>query len=271
MQTIADAKRVALISYSFWAQVLGLLAIVLPELLYDFAEIEVNPYFLWWLAVGLALFGILGRFVKQSGGFLRNFLRVLATALMIFVLSWLLSPSAIAGPLLVDGRQPTVAQPVVTLAAYPSEEETLAVAMPFIEQEEGMVLQAYRDVIGVPTICAGTTRGVVMGMRKTLAECRKIFRAELIEYRNGLHRYFTAETKNLRLTPWRDTAFLSLAINIGWFKAGKSTATKRLNAGDIPGACNALTWYNKAGGRVWRQLVNRRGREEAKCLIGVAA
>jgi GH24 family phage-related lysozyme (muramidase) len=270
MQTIADARRVALISYSFWAQVLGLLAIVLPELLFDFAEIEVNPYFLWWLAVGLALFGILGRFVKQSGGFLRNFLRVLATALMILVLSWLLSASAIAGPMLVDSQQPAVAQPVV-LTAGTTEAETLAVALPFIEVQEGMVLVAYRDVIGKPTICAGTTRGVVMGMRKTLAECRAIFRAELVEYRNGLHRYFTAETKRLRLTPWRDTAFLSLAINIGWAGAGKSTATRRLNAGDIAGACDAITWFNRAGGRVWRGLVTRRSAEKDLCLRGLAA
>nr|WP_231119180.1 glycoside hydrolase family protein [Rhodovulum sp. MB263] len=43
--------------------------------------------------------------------------------------------------------------------------------------------------------------------------------------------------------------------------AGRSTATRRLSEGDVPGACEALTWWNKAGGRVVAGLRNRRTEE----------
>lgn len=78
---------------------------------------------------------------------------------------------------------------------------------------------------------------------------------EVAEYRAGLHPDFTNETIRDRLPAPRDAAFTSLAFNIGMAGAGKSTATRRLNADDIPGACDALTWFNKAGGRVVRGLV----------------
>lgn len=154
---------------------------------------------------------------------------------------------------------------------YPySQEEFLEVAVPLVARWEGKRNRAYQDVIGVWTICFGTTRGVRPGDYKTDAECEALLRSEIIEYRHGLHRYFTDTTKSHRLTPERDAAYTSLAINVGWVTAGKSTATRRLNAGDIRGGCIALTWYNKAGGKIWRGLVRRRSNECELCLIGVA-
>jgi GH24 family phage-related lysozyme (muramidase) len=60
-----------------------------------------------------------------------------------------------------------------------------------------------------------------------------------------------------------------VVCNVGIAGAGKSTATRRLNAGDIAGGCQALTWWNKAGGRVVRGLVNRRAEEFALCMDGL--
>ena len=92
--------------------------------------------------------------------------------------------------------------------------------------------------------------------------------ADETRYRAGLHRYFSAATKAARLTAERDAAYVSLAYNAGVAGIGKSTATRRLNAGDIRGGCKALGWWNKAGGRVVRGLVNRRADETRLCLIG---
>ena len=49
-----------------------------------------------------------------------------------------------------------------------------------------------------------------------------------------------------------------------------SWSTRRLNAGDIAGGCTSLTWWNKAGARVIRGLVNRRADEYQMCMEGLA-
>lgn len=242
MRLIADARRVVLLSYSWWLGVVGLAVLVGSELAYALWGWETNPYVVWWISVLLLLAGLIGRLVAQTGGVLVNLVRIAALVLLICALSSLAARAAPA-----------------------TEDQTLAVAVPFIEAREGMRLQAYLDIVGVPTICAGSTRGVQMGMRRTLAECRALLRAEVAEYRTALHRYFTADTRARRLPPRRDAAFVSLAYNVGVAGAGRSTAVRRLNAGDVPGACDAITWWDRAGGRVVRGLVLRRAAERDLC------
>lgn len=123
---------------------------------------------------------------------------------------------------------------------------------------------------GGAMLCYGETKAARVRQRATDAECR----AKLVErlkgdFRAGLHDYFTEATRAMRLTPERDAAYVSLAYNVGIRGAGRSTATRRLNAGDIAGGCKALTWWNKAGGRVVRGLVNRRAHEYRLCMKGV--
>lgn len=153
-----------------------------------------------------------------------------------------------------------------------SQADFLEVATPLVAKWEGKRNHAYLDTIASPpiaTICYGETRGVRMGDYKTDAECLDMLRDGLIEYRTGLHGYFSDETLTHRLTPERDAAYVSLAWNVGIAGAGKSTATRRLNAGDIRGGCEALTWWNRAGGRVVRGLVHRRTEEQRLCLLGL--
>lgn len=151
----------------------------------------------------------------------------------------------------------------------PSNDEYFDMAVHFLEKWEGVELKAYKDVVNVTTICMGHTKGVKMGDVKTLEECREILKKDITIYRAGLHKYFSDTTLESRLPPTRDVAYTSLAINVGIHGAGNSTATRRLNAGDIKGGCEALTWWNKAGGRVFRGLVRRRAEEKDLCLIGV--
>lgn len=146
----------------------------------------------------------------------------------------------------------------------------LAIAIPLIAAWEGKRNDAYLDIVGVPTICYGHTMGVQIGDFMTDAECDQLLRSEVLEYREGLHTYFSDETLDKRLPATRDAAYVSLAYNVGIRGAGRSTATRRLNAGNIIGGCEALTWWNRAGGRVVRGLVRRRAAEYELCMRGLA-
>ena len=153
-----------------------------------------------------------------------------------------------------------------------TEAQTVEVATPLIKRWEGVKTTAYLDTIASPpvwTICYGETESVRAGEARTMAQCEEGLRRGIVRYRNGLHRYFEPETIRGRLTPERDAAFVSLAWNAGIVGIGRSTATRRLNAGDIIGACEAIGWWNKAGGRVVRGLVNRREDEQRLCRMGL--
>lgn len=165
-----------------------------------------------------------------------------------------------------------VCEPVSGPQAGTDEARTMAVAVPLVARWEGLETTAYLDRIASPpvwTICYGETHGVRPGETRTRQECEEGLRRGLVRYRNGLHRHFEPVTIAERLTPERDAAFVSLSWNVGIAGAGGSTATRRLNAGDIRGACEAIGFWNRAGGRVVRGLVNRRAEETALCLQGL--
>lgn len=164
-------------------------------------------------------------------------------------------------------------------AAQTTERATMRIAVPLVMHWEGehrcadepSMHCAYLDIVNVPTVCFGETLGVELGQRFSDRECRKKLEQRLAsDFRDGLHRYFTDDTRANRLTPERDAAYISLAYNVGKRGAGRSTATRRLNAGNITGGCHALTWWNKAGGRVIRGLVRRRAAEYELCMRGVS-
>jgi len=248
MKLIPNAGRVALRAHSMWANYLGVLCLIIPELIYWLFERDTNPRTWWWLGIALILYGVIGRIKDQ--GIVRS-----PVAVLIFAVLMSIAP------------EPPAAQqtgPEVTEAQF------VHVATPFVAKWEGKRNKAYRDIGGVWTVCYGETRGVRPGDTYTDAECHAMLQAGLLEYRAGLHGYFNNDTINLRLTPHRDAAYVSLAYNVGIRGAGKSTATRRLNAGDIAGGCQALGWWNKAGGRVVRGLVNRRAEETQLCMQGLA-
>lgn len=248
MKLISNWKAVALKSWSMWCIYLGIALLVLPEILYVLYGLNIDPRIPGWGGLGLLIAGGVGRLLDQGidRGRLRSPWWVAAIALVLF------------------------AVPGEARSAEVDQREFLTVAVPFVGKWEGKRNHAYLDVVGVPTICFGHTKGVQLGDHMTDAQCEELLRIELLEYREGLHRYFTAETLAGRLTPERDTALVSLAYNVGIRGAGRSTAVRRLNAGNIAGCCDALTWWNKAGGRVWRGLVLRRGDEYDLCMVGVA-
>ena len=110
---------------------------------------------------------------------------------------------------------------------------------------EGLRLTAYRDIVGVPTVCYGETRGVRLGDRHSKAECDAMLLASLKRHEAGMRRCLKAPD---RIPGKSYIAFVSLTYNIGVGAFCRSTAARRLNAGDVRGACEAATWFNKAGG-----------------------
>ena len=130
---------------------------------------------------------------------------------------------------------------------------------------EGDELTSYLDKVASPpvwTISRGLTTGaypglkVVAGMQITQQQSDEMF-LECLEYFGTQIRPMMTRAP----TQSQFSAMLSLAWNIGVGSFSRSTCLKRFNAGDIEGAAEALTWFNKAGGKVIRGLVRRREAE----------
>lgn len=252
MKLVENSRRIALRSYSMWANYLGIAVLLAPEVIYAVWGIDTNPRIWWIMGVGLIVFGIIGRLIHQ--GIARSPGIVALAAVFL----------AMGQPMPLDRIER-----VTPVAANYTQAEFLAVAVPLIGKWEGLRLEAYQDIVGVWTVCFGETRGVRPGQRHSAAECRAMLAERVVEFQQGWHRYLTPETRLTRLSAPRDAAFTSLAYNVGIAGAGRSTATRLLNAGNIAAACEAIGWWNKAGGRVVRGLVNRRSEETELCMRGV--
>lgn len=146
-----------------------------------------------------------------------------------------------------------------------------ALAVAIAAPAEGLRNWAYRDPVGIPTICFGYTRGVQMGDFKDTAECRGLLTSEMLAAVDQVERCVPGLPVEVL------AAFSDAVYNLGPTIAcnpGQSTAARMLRAGDLAGACNQLPRWNKA--RVAGVLVElpgltkRRTDERDLCLEGVA-
>ena len=140
-----------------------------------------------------------------------------------------------------------------------------AVAVPFITGEEGLRTKAYRDVIGVPTVCVGETKGVRMGMTFTKAQCEAMLLNRLDEFGDGIEKCVPSLKQ---VSPKRYAAHLSLAYNIGTGGYCRSSIARLQNGGKPVEACDAFLKFNRAGGRVVAGLTRRRKAERELCRNG---
>ena len=136
----------------------------------------------------------------------------------------------------------------------------LTTAVAFIGSWEGLRTEAYRDVVGVWTVCYGETKGVRPGDRYSKAQCDAMLAREIVAYEAALDRCLKTPVPGAM-----KMALVSWTYNVGAGAACRSTLVRKANAGDLAGACDQLPRWNKAGGRVWGGLVNRRGAERAMC------
>lgn len=144
----------------------------------------------------------------------------------------------------------------------------ILLATPVIVRWEGEERVGYRDLAGVVTSCSGHTKTAVLGKRYTAAECSAQLTSDVNEHAARIRACVPAGTP-----VEAQAAFLSLAFNIGTTAFCGSTVARRLNAGDLRGACDAMLMWAKArvAGKLVtiRGLLNRRESERALCLQGV--
>lgn len=128
-----------------------------------------------------------------------------------------------------------------------------------IKPWEGRKLVAYFDRLAKPpvwTICDGDTQDVKPGMVETPAGCdRRLERRVTRDYFNPLVRCIDGFDK--KPISWQ-ASMTSLAYNIGPSSACNSTAARLARVGHMLASCEAATAFNRAGGKVYTGLVNRR-------------
>ena len=134
-----------------------------------------------------------------------------------------------------------------------------------IKRFEGLELEAYQDIAGVWTIGYGHTETVKPGQRITEREAEALLRRDLKPREDAVKRL-----TSVPLNQNEFDALISFVYNVGVDAYRRSTARKRLNAGNRIGAADALTWWNKATvGGVLREvtgLTRRRAAERALFL-----
>lgn len=137
-----------------------------------------------------------------------------------------------------------------------------------VPREEGTEYRAYRDVVGVLTICTGDTRDVHSGQVATKADCEERLTRQLIAHARPILACVPELSESGR--DYQRAASVSLAYNIGPTGFCRSTVARKFRAHDWRGGCNAFLAWDKAGGRTITGLHNRRVRERAICLTGLS-
>ena len=135
------------------------------------------------------------------------------------------------------------------------------VAIAFVGNLEGLRLAAYKDVVGVWTVCYGETKGIKGGMKFTKEQCDVMFIDGLARHEAGMRKCLTFPDQ---LPEKTYVALLSFTYNVGTGGFCKSTVRRKANAGDLKGACNALMLWVKP-----KAITGRRMKEKKLCLEGV--
>lgn len=131
---------------------------------------------------------------------------------------------------------------------------------------EGRVYEPYKDVAGVWTVCDGHTgSSIVKGKKYTDRECDRLLWNDLQPVKRSVDSLI-----KVPLGEFQRAALYSFTYNVGTGSFSKSTLLKRLNSGDVDGACEELRRWVYAGGMKWRGLMNRRDMEKSLCLAETA-
>ncbi|RJK63735.1 lysozyme [Serratia marcescens] len=137
----------------------------------------------------------------------------------------------------------------------------IAIAAVLIPSLEGVEYKPYRDVVGVLTVCYGHTGpDIIPDKTYTEAECKAMLDKDLQPFARSVER-----SVKVPASEYQKAALISFSYNFGVKAFESSTLLKKLNAGDSRGACDEMRRWNKAGGKVWKGLINRREVEREIC------
>ncbi|HIE9717744.1 TPA: lysozyme [Klebsiella variicola subsp. variicola] len=129
---------------------------------------------------------------------------------------------------------------------------------------EGRRYYAYQDVVGVWTVCDGHTgTDIRHSHRYTDRECDSLLKADLRKVASAIDPLI-----KVRIPDPTRAALYSFTYNVGSGAFASSTLLKKLNAGDVPGACKELQRWTYAGGKQWKGLITRRDIEREVCEWG---
>lgn len=146
---------------------------------------------------------------------------------------------------------------------------TMQLLKPLLIASEGLRLKTYRCPAGKLTIGYGHTGpDVTEGMEITHKKAEALLLEDLQWVAAAMQ-----QTIKVELAPHQKAALASLIYNIGGPAWRGSTALRRLNAGDLEGAAEALTWWDKVtrdGKKVVLDGLVRRRRQERDLLLSAA-
>lgn len=137
----------------------------------------------------------------------------------------------------------------------------LTVALALVTGFEGNSYTAYRDPVGIPTICRGHTAGVKMHQTATPAQCEAFTQGDLAIALAQADRLIKVDVSANELGAYTDFVY-----NAGPENFRTSTMLRKLNAGDHRGACTELLRWVYAKGVKLNGLVRRRNAEYALCI-----
>jgi len=132
-----------------------------------------------------------------------------------------------------------------------------------IKSKEGLRLTAYLDMVGVPTIGWGCTKGVThddVTNKRTITqdEAQAMLDSELAEFINGIPHYVTVPLNENQFA-----ALVSFTYNLGLGSLHNTTIQQKLNANDMAGASDEFPKWDHAGGHEVAALTERRLAEQA--------
>lgn len=140
----------------------------------------------------------------------------------------------------------------------------LAALIVLVGTFEGVRYQAYKDPVGIPTICFGHTAGVRMGDTATSDQCQGLLRDELLRANQFVNRCISAP-----LTDGQRAALVSLSYNVGPVAVCGSTLQRKFNHGDSRAGCEQIKRWVYAKGIKLPGLVTRRNEESRVCHEGL--
>lgn len=122
-----------------------------------------------------------------------------------------------------------------------------------IKKYEGCRLTAYKCPAGVWTIGYGHTAGVKQGMTITQAQADAFLVEDLVKYERKVNKYTKYNFNQAQFD-----AMVSFAYNVGSIDGLTKNGTRTIQQ-----ISDAITLYNKGGGKVLPGLVRRRAEEKA--------
>jgi lysozyme len=140
-------------------------------------------------------------------------------------------------------------------------------AIKMIRHHEGVRVKPYQDAIGLWTVGVGHLIGDGKTLPDewnrtlTMGEVDEMLRKDLARFEAGVERLCIGG-----LTQPRFDALVSISFNFGLGNLQRSSIRIKHNRGEFEDAADAFLLYNKAGGKIFKGLVNRRNDERALYL-----